>query len=69
MISVLIAFDYFEDILQIVYLLILLLLILIHSRKKRCFQLLAKFNKLISPSLIYKGYQKIKKVGNDDICL
>ncbi len=61
MISVLLAFDFFVDILQIVYLLILLLLILILSSKKRCFQLLAKFNKLIFPSLYKKDIKKLKK--------
>ena len=61
MISVLLAFGFGKDILQIVYLLILLLLILILARKKRGFQFLAKLNKLILPSLYKKDIKKLKK--------
>ena len=60
MISVLLAFGFDKDILQIIYLLILLLLILILSRKKRCFQLLAKLNKLMLPSLYKRNIKKLK---------
>tara|TARA_A100001037_G_C14638765_1_gene409171 strand:- start:6 stop:242 length:237 start_codon:yes stop_codon:yes gene_type:complete len=61
MISVLLAFGFGEDILQIVCILIISLLILILSRKKRCFQFLAKLNKLILPSLYNKDIKKLKK--------
>lgn len=61
MISALLAFGFGEDILEIIFLLILLLLILILSRKKRCFQLLAKLNKLMLPSLYKRDIKKLKK--------
>lgn len=61
MISAILAFGFGEDIPQIVFLLILLLLILILSRKKRCFQLLAKLNKLMLPSLYKRDIKKLKK--------
>ena len=61
MISILLSFGFGEDILLIVFLLILLLLFLILFRKTICFQLLAKLNKLILPSLYKKDIQKLKK--------
>lgn len=60
MISALLAFGFREYILQIVFLLILLLLILILSSKKRCFQLMAKLNKLMLPSLYKRDIKKLK---------
>jgi len=61
MISILLAFGFGEDILLIVFLLILLLLFLILFRRRICFQLLAKLNKLLLPSLYKKDIKKLKK--------
>lgn len=61
MITVLLAFGFGEDILLIVFLLILLLLFLIFLRRKLCFQLLAKLNKWLLPSLYRKDMRKLKK--------
>ena len=60
MITVLLSFGFGEDILLIVFLLIIFLLFLIFSRKNLFFQLLAKLNKLLLPSLYKKDIKTLK---------
>jgi len=57
---ILLSFGYGEDILLIIGLLTLLLLLILF-KKKMLFQLLAKLNKLLFPSLYKKEIKKLKK--------
>lgn len=57
----LLSFGYGEDILLIISILLVLLLLLVLFRKKLLFQILAKANKWLLPSMYKKDIKKLKK--------